>query len=179
MENGIEYEGEFKNNLRHGKGKMVWKNGNVYEGSWKDGMADGYGSLMLRDGYTHYGYFKDNWYIGNIEQPKVLVHRSFHSNLPYSKRSSTLGENGSTFSRTKFRAIKYQTLEELDDKLAEQLKCIRQSNSEKENLVTHSIISKRPMLNDLMKAMQDGARKMSSPCILNQPDTLVSENYSD
>ena len=51
MENGIEYEGGFKNNLRHGKGRMIWRNGNKYEGMWKDGNADGYGCLSLRDGY--------------------------------------------------------------------------------------------------------------------------------
>ena len=30
--NGDIYEGEFKNDLKKGKGKMIYKNGDIYEG---------------------------------------------------------------------------------------------------------------------------------------------------
>jgi hypothetical protein len=33
--NGDVYEGEWKNDLRHGKGKFMSKNGDIYEALWK------------------------------------------------------------------------------------------------------------------------------------------------
>jgi len=32
--NGHVYDGEWKEDMKHGKGKMIYKNGNVYEGEW-------------------------------------------------------------------------------------------------------------------------------------------------
>ena len=32
------YEGAFKNDKKHGKGKMTYPNGIVIEGSWKNGV---------------------------------------------------------------------------------------------------------------------------------------------
>jgi hypothetical protein len=31
---GSKYEGQFKDNMRHGRGKMIWKDGSNYEGDW-------------------------------------------------------------------------------------------------------------------------------------------------
>ncbi|MGB1591776.1 MAG: membrane-binding protein, partial [Promethearchaeia archaeon] len=31
------YNGEWKNDLPHGKGTCTWSDGNVYEGEWKNG----------------------------------------------------------------------------------------------------------------------------------------------
>ena len=36
-QDGSVYEGELKNNLKHGKGKEIWS-GNCYEGSFEKGM---------------------------------------------------------------------------------------------------------------------------------------------
>ena len=36
------YEGEFKNNKMHGKGKYYWNSGDVFEGNFVDGkMTEG------------------------------------------------------------------------------------------------------------------------------------------
>lgn len=35
--NGDTYEGQFKNNKFHGKGKYVWHTGDVYEGEFVNG----------------------------------------------------------------------------------------------------------------------------------------------
>ncbi|KAM6156254.1 MORN repeat-containing protein 3 [Rhynchocyon petersi] len=44
--NGDCYTGEWKDNMRHGKGMQIWKkNGTIYEGDWKFGKRDGYGTL--------------------------------------------------------------------------------------------------------------------------------------
>jgi hypothetical protein len=35
------YEGEFKDDYKHGKGFITLKNGDTYEGDFKDSMMDG------------------------------------------------------------------------------------------------------------------------------------------
>ena len=41
--NGAKYEGEWKNNKRHGKGKMINSDGKIYEGDFKENKKDGFG----------------------------------------------------------------------------------------------------------------------------------------
>jgi hypothetical protein len=40
---GHKYEGEFKNDNRHGNGVNNWANGIKYDGEWKDGVRNGCG----------------------------------------------------------------------------------------------------------------------------------------
>ena len=40
-DNGMIYEGEFKNDLFHGKGKLLYLNGDFYEGNWENNKANG------------------------------------------------------------------------------------------------------------------------------------------
>ena len=35
--NGDKYQGEWKNEKRHGQGAYIYPNGRKYEGEWKDG----------------------------------------------------------------------------------------------------------------------------------------------
>ena len=58
-ENGT-YEGELKNDLRDGKGKMTWKDGDVYEGDWKNGKFDGFGKYYYNNGDRYEGEFKND-----------------------------------------------------------------------------------------------------------------------
>jgi hypothetical protein len=39
---GSEYQGEWKNNYRHGKGAMIWEN-EEFVGEWRNGTQEGYG----------------------------------------------------------------------------------------------------------------------------------------
>ena len=34
---GRKYEGEYRNDLKHGEGKFYYKDGQVYNGGWIDG----------------------------------------------------------------------------------------------------------------------------------------------
>lgn len=54
------YQGYWKNNLRHGKGKHTWKNGDVYEGDFFNGHKNGQGIYYFSDGSKFVGNWKDN-----------------------------------------------------------------------------------------------------------------------
>eukprot|EP01031_Cornospumella_fuschlensis_P024823 gene24823-29997_t len=41
--NGNKYEGDLKNNKKHGKGVYTWANGDKYDGDWKDDFMHGSG----------------------------------------------------------------------------------------------------------------------------------------
>ena len=34
---GAKYDGEFQNDMEHGRGAKTWSNGDKYEGMWKNG----------------------------------------------------------------------------------------------------------------------------------------------
>ena len=40
--NGDIYEGEFKNDKKEGKGKIIYKNGEIYEGEFKNVIKKNY-----------------------------------------------------------------------------------------------------------------------------------------
>ena len=62
-ENGI-YEGEFRNEIREGKGKMIWNDGDRYEGEWKNDNKNGIGIYYYNNGDKYEGEFKNNAYEG-------------------------------------------------------------------------------------------------------------------
>jgi len=57
---GNRYEGEIKDNKKHGKGKMEYVNGNKYEGMWVNDNKTGQGIFTWSNGDRYEGYFKDN-----------------------------------------------------------------------------------------------------------------------
>lgn len=50
-----KYTGEFRNNLRHGKGKFQWNNGDVYEGDWQYDLQHGKGVHTWSTGSNYNG----------------------------------------------------------------------------------------------------------------------------
>ncbi|KAL4461520.1 hypothetical protein ABPG74_016144, partial [Tetrahymena malaccensis] len=59
LKNGDVYQGQWKNGLRHGRGKLLYKNGSVYEGYWEKNIANGYGRFIDRDGNVYEGQCKN------------------------------------------------------------------------------------------------------------------------
>ena len=55
FENMAVYIGQWKNGLRHGKGKQLWNDGSIYEGCWLENTANGYGRLIHSDGDVYLG----------------------------------------------------------------------------------------------------------------------------
>lgn len=43
---GYYYEGEYKDDLKHGKGTMMWGLTKRYRGTWALGFRHGYGELI-------------------------------------------------------------------------------------------------------------------------------------
>ncbi len=62
--NGDEYEGTFKDSMKHGVGTMNWNDGRQYTGGWKNGLRDGYGIFFFPNEDRYEGEFKDNLFNG-------------------------------------------------------------------------------------------------------------------
>ena len=60
-ENGDYYIGEWLNNLKHGKGKLYYKNGKIkYEGDFIKDKFDGYGKYIYENGEYYIGQWQKN-----------------------------------------------------------------------------------------------------------------------
>lgn len=59
LENGEVYEGDFKDNLRHGLGTFTYTNGDRYEGYFVEGLKEGYGIYHFANGNRYEGPFKE------------------------------------------------------------------------------------------------------------------------
>ena len=72
--NGDKYIGEYKNNMRNGKGKIYYNQKNEnnrysYEGDWKDDLFDGKGILKYNNNDVHIG----EWKSGIMEGKGTLI----------------------------------------------------------------------------------------------------------
>ena len=54
---GSVYEGEWKGGMRHGKGKMTYRNG-MYEGGWKDDKIYGFGVKTFENGTREAAFYE-------------------------------------------------------------------------------------------------------------------------
>jgi hypothetical protein len=52
------YEGDWKNDGRHGKGKIIYKNKDMYEGDWKNDRRRGNGRMIT---YSDENEYEGNW----------------------------------------------------------------------------------------------------------------------
>ena len=55
---GDRYEGQFKSDVPHGRGIYKWSDGRIYEGQLKDGLQHGKGKYTMPDGRYFEGEFK-------------------------------------------------------------------------------------------------------------------------
>jgi len=59
VESANTYEGQFENNMKHGKGIFTWGNsGNKYEGDFKFDYRNGFGIYTWLDGNKYEGYWE-------------------------------------------------------------------------------------------------------------------------
>lgn len=52
------YEGTIINEVKEGKGTIIYKNGDKYEGEFKNNLKDGYGIYYYKNGERYEGQFK-------------------------------------------------------------------------------------------------------------------------
>ena len=60
------YTGQMKDNLQHGKGKVLFSDGSSYEGDWQYGKQHGYG-VWKQAGKTFSGTWEHGLMHGEIE----------------------------------------------------------------------------------------------------------------
>jgi len=60
LPDGSEFEGEWSDRKRHGRGMQTWKDGSIYEGYWQNDMTNGRGRMIHADGSIFEGSWKDD-----------------------------------------------------------------------------------------------------------------------
>ena len=56
---GCKYEGYFKDDMKHGPGRLLHIDGYYYEGNFEKGKTNGFGKYVNLDGTMYIGYWKD------------------------------------------------------------------------------------------------------------------------
>ena len=56
-DNGDKYEGDYKDNKKHGFGSYFYANGEKYEGEWFDDLKNGLGKMYFINGDVYRGTF--------------------------------------------------------------------------------------------------------------------------
>lgn len=54
------YEGWFKQNMFHGRGRVIFQTGAYYIGEWSEGNKHGQGYMWLQNGQTYQGEYRDD-----------------------------------------------------------------------------------------------------------------------
>jgi hypothetical protein len=73
LSRGIDtYEGDFFKGLPNGKGKYTWANGSYYDGDWKNGVREGIGRMVSGDTVVS-GYWKADLYKGAKKMPSYTI----------------------------------------------------------------------------------------------------------
>ena len=67
---GRRYEGEYKHDLRHGSGIFSYANGDMYQGEFENGLRSGHGRFDFEKGKA---YYEGNWKKGMYHGEGVLV----------------------------------------------------------------------------------------------------------
>ena len=73
MLDGTIYEGQFKNDLINGYGKMTMSDGTIYEGEFENDVINGYGKMTMSDGTIYEGQFENDV----IEGPPGVFGKAF------------------------------------------------------------------------------------------------------
>lgn len=97
-----EYHGYWENGRRHGEGVFVYKNGDTYTGWWRHGEKEGYGTYLFKEtGMKMCG----EWLAGNIQTGKwvypngLFFEGGFENNKPKGEGTWTF-KNGNVLHGT-------------------------------------------------------------------------------
>jgi hypothetical protein len=73
---GVEYFGEVKDGVPHGKGTAIFSSGETYVGDWKYGKSHGQGVYVFPNGNSFKGEWKDGVYVNksnDLDVKKKLI----------------------------------------------------------------------------------------------------------
>ena len=76
IENGDRYDGEWKQNKKHGMGKYKFAKGDYYEGTFEDGLKHGEGTYRYPNGDIYEGTF-----VRGILKTYCAVHISWRAEV--------------------------------------------------------------------------------------------------
>ena len=108
LSKGIQYDGEWENNLRQGKGVETWSDGRKFVGTFKDDSKV-YGDFYFADGSTYSGNFVNNELSGFgvlICPGKYNYTGSFMGSLKHGKGKITY-ENGDFYDGEFYKGKKH------------------------------------------------------------------------
>ena len=57
---GDVYDGEWKDGMRHGKGRMTYSDGDIYDGEWMEDKGHGQCTYIRHDGHKYVGGWGEN-----------------------------------------------------------------------------------------------------------------------
>lgn len=57
---GSTYDGNWRDDKAHGKGKFTYPDGDVYEGEWENDKANGFGVYRRENGGKYEGFWRDD-----------------------------------------------------------------------------------------------------------------------
>ncbi|WP_028670446.1 C13 family peptidase [Saccharospirillum impatiens] len=63
---GGAYEGDVKNGLLHGNGRIDWPDGTYYSGAFRNGLKHGEGTQSLLDGRIYQGQYKNGQWVDGV-----------------------------------------------------------------------------------------------------------------
>ena len=70
LPDGSSYDGEWRDNVPTGRGIFRWTDGSVFSGQWKDGKRHGIGTLQAADGFQYEG----SWVKNTMEGRGVAIY---------------------------------------------------------------------------------------------------------
>jgi len=80
------YEGEWKNGMRHGVGRLWWTDDDRYIGSWKDDKKNGQGMMVWSNGDQYNGGWRDDLRHGSDCKYKYAVGGVFRGTYNHDER---------------------------------------------------------------------------------------------
>ena len=86
---GERFVGNFKNDKREGYGIYYFSNGDIYEGNWKNGKKEGFGVDYYTDGDKYEGRFKN----GNKEGQGVYYFENGNREISFYHNDETIGKS--------------------------------------------------------------------------------------